>query len=327
MQVTKRMKRLAALSAVTLLAACGGQGGAAEVNEDGTLSFKVAVTEPDITTVPVLAAVDALKKDGHDVEIVELAEPELAIEGLAKGEYAISAEATSPALNAIQQDAPIRIIADVVGNQWALYGKPGISSCADLDGRPFGIFSEGAVATAMAKEWVAGECGKGKKPEYLTIGDSGARTQALIAGEIDATPLEIADTVALEESGTFPKIVDFAEATPDMHPQTVYANAEFLTEHKDVSQAFVTALVDEHGKINAEDGYLAKLAKKYLPDEKDADLKEIAERYVESGLFDAGALTDENVQKTIDFFERAGVIEKGMTTKDVADLSFLKEAA
>ncbi|ADD45238.1 ABC transporter substrate-binding protein [Stackebrandtia nassauensis] len=327
MQVTTQVKRLAALSALSLLAACGGQGGAADVKEDGTLSFKVAVTEADLTTVPVLAAVDALKKDGHDVEIVELAEPELAIEGLAKGEYAISAEATSPALNAIQQDAPIKIIADVVGNQWALYGKPGVTSCDDLDDRPFGIFSEGAVATAMAKEWVSGECGKGKEPKYLTIGDSGARTQALIAGEIDATPLEIADTVALEESGKFPKIVDFAEATPDMHPQTVYANSEFLTQHKDVSQDFVTALVEQHEKINTKDGYLAKLAKKYLPDEKDAELKEIAKRYVESGLFDAGALTEKNVQKTIDFFERAGVIEKGLTTKDAADLSFIKEAA
>lgn len=326
MRVTTQLKRLAAVSVLGLAAGCGGPGGAADVNPDGTLSFKVAVTEPDITTVPVLAAVAALEADGHDVEIVELAEPELAIEGLATGEYAISAEATSPALNAIQQDAPIRIIADVVGNQWALYGKPGIDSCADLAGRPFGIFSEGAVATAMAKEWVDGECG-GRQPEYLTIGESGARTQALIAGEIDATPLEIADTVALEESGSFPKIVDFAEATPDMHPQTVYANADFLTEHADVSQAFVNALVDEHRKINEDEEYLVKLAEKYLPDAKDADLAEIAKRYVESGLFDAGALTEENVQKTIDFFERAGVIEKGLTTKDAAELSFLAEAA
>src|SRR5687767_1634829 len=124
----RQLTAIVLLSALTATA-CGGGG--VGTNADGTLSFTVAVIEPDITTVPILAAVDAVRQAGHDVKVVELAEPELAIEGLAKGDYAISAEATSPALIAIEKGAPIKIIADVVGNQWAIYGKPGISSCDD----------------------------------------------------------------------------------------------------------------------------------------------------------------------------------------------------
>ncbi|MGP3920222.1 ABC transporter substrate-binding protein [Nonomuraea sp. 10N515B] len=326
MHAGTHVKRIAALAALSAVAACGGGG--AGTNADGTSSFTVAVIEPDITTVPILAAVDAVRQAGHQVKVVELAEPELAIEGLAKGDYAISAEATSPALIAIEQDAPIKIIADVIGNQWAIYGKPGISSCDDLSGRPFGIFSEGAVATAMAKEWVGAHCGAGKKPNYLTIGGSDVRAQALVAGEIDATPLEISDVVALE-SGTskFAQVVDFGKTLPDLHPQTVYANAEFLAEHKDAAQAFVTALIREHAKINADPQYLVGLVKKHLPDEDAADVAEIAQRYVKADLFDAAALTEQNVQGTIDFFVRAGVIKQGMTAKDAADLSFVKAAA
>lgn len=326
MHVETHLKRLAAVTALSVVVACGGGG--ASTNQDGTLSFTVAVIEPDITTVPILAAIDTVRRAGHQVKVVELAEPELAIEGLAKGDYAISAEATSPALIAIEQDAHIKIIADVIGNQWAIYGRAGITSCDQLRGRPFGIFSEGAVATAMAKDWVRTQCGAGEQPSYLTIGSSEVRAQALVAGEIDATPLEISDVVALESSGKppFSRVADFAKSLPDLHPQTVYANTEFLTEHKDVAQAFVTALVQEHAKINADPQHLVGLVTKYLPDENPADMATVAKRYVDAKLFDAAALTEQNVQGTIDFFVRAGVIKKGMTAKDAADLTFVKAA-
>ncbi|WP_232666076.1 ABC transporter substrate-binding protein [Pseudonocardia sp. TRM90224] len=331
MQTWNRPKRLAALAllaALPVALAATACGGGTTTSADGTVSFTVAVIEPDITAVPVLAAVDAVRAAGHRVEVVELAEPELAIEGLAKGTYAISAEATSPALIAIQQGAPIKIIADVIGNQWAVYGKAGISSCDDLGGRPFGIFSEGAVATAIVKDWVDTTCTGGKRPEYLTIGGSEVRAQALISGEIDATPLEMSDVVALESSGisAFTQVVDFTRSLPDLHPQTVYANAEFLAEHRDVAQAFVTALVQEHSKINTDPRHLVALVAKHLPDQDAAEVERIARRYVDAKLFDAGALTEQNVRGTIDFFVRAGVIEPGMTAKDVADLSFIEAA-
>ncbi|MFI0449182.1 ABC transporter substrate-binding protein [Actinomadura sp. 6N118] len=328
MHAGTHLKRIAALVALCTVAACGG-GGGARTNADGTVSFTVAVIEPDITTVPILAAIDTVRRAGHRVKVVELAEPELAIEGLAKGDYAISAEATSPALIAIQKKAPIKLIADGVGNQWAIYGKRGISSCDGLRGRPFGIYSKGAVATAMTKEWVAAQCGAGKRPDYLTIGGSDVRAHALVAGEIDATPLEISDVVALESSGggRFTQIVDFAKNLPDLRPQTVYANAGFLTSYRGAAQAFVSALVSEHSKINADPRHLVALVAKYLPDEDAAEVAEVARRYAQAKLFNAGALTERNVQSTIDFFVRAGVIERGMTPRDAADLTFLRAAA
>ncbi|WP_157250397.1 ABC transporter substrate-binding protein [Nonomuraea typhae] len=321
-----RLKRFAALAAMSALAACGVRG--SETNPDGTLTFSVAITEPDITTVPILAALDVVRQAGHKVEVVELAEPELAIGGLAEGRYAISAEATSPALSAIEQDAPIRIIADAIGNQWAIYGRSRVA-CDDLNGRPFGIFSQGAVATAMTEEWVRTQCTGGRKPEYLTIGGSDVRAQALVAGQIDATALELADVVALERSAgsAFAQVVDFGKSLPDLRPQTVYANAGFLAEHRDVAQLFVSALVREHAKINADPRHLVRLVAAYLPEEESDDVAAVAVRSVEAGLFDAAGLTERNVQATIDFFARAGVIAPGMTAKDATDLSFIRAAA
>ncbi|MEL3945415.1 ABC transporter substrate-binding protein [Streptomyces sp. LNU-CPARS28] len=329
---TKRCTATAVLCVAAMAATACGSGTGTETRADGTLSFTVAVVEPDITIVPFLAAVDAVRRQGHDVDVVELAAPELAIEGIALGDYAISAEATGPALSAIEQDAPIKIIADVVGNQWALYGRPGVTSCDDLDQRPFGIFSAGAVATAMAKDWVRTHCGADRRPRYLTLGGSDVRAQALASGEIDATPLEVADAVALGSSpepgaAGLTKLADFARTLPDLHPQTVYANADFLADHREVSQAFVTALVREHARINARPGHLERLVRRYLPQEDEADVARVAKRYRAARLFDAGALTPRNVQGTIDFFARAGVIGRGMSARDAADLSFLRAAS
>ncbi len=310
---------IGALSLGAMLGACGGAGN----SSDEAGGFTVALVEPDLTTVPLMAAIETVREAGYEVEIVELAEPELAIEGLAKGDYAISAEATSPALIAIEQGAPIRIIADVIGNQWALYGQPGLSSCDDLAGAPVGIFSEGAVATAMVRSWVEQECTDGE-PNYLVIGGSDVRAQALLNRQIDATALEIADVVTLEETADtkFTDIANFGEDLPDLHPQTVYANADFLENNGEAAQAFVTALIEEHEKINADPQYLVGLAEEYLGEEASPVLSAIAERYVEAGLFDAAALTEENMQGTIDFFVDAGVID-GMEASDAADLSFL----
>jgi len=303
----------AALAVAFALAACG----------DDSDGFTVALIEPDLTTVPLMAAVDAVREQGYDVDIVELAEPELAIEGLARGDYAISAEATSPALLAIEQDAPIRIIADVIGNQWAVYGQEGVATCDDLAGKPVGIFSEGAVATAMVRDWVADEC-TGDEPEYLVIGGSDVRAQALMSGEIEATALEIADAVTLAAStgGEFGKVVDFGQELPDLHPQTVYANTDFLADSPEAASAFVDALIAIHQEINADPSRLVDLAVEYLGEEPSDTLDQIAAAYVDAGLFDAAALTEENVQGTIDFFVDAGVVGE-LSAKDAADLSFL----
>lgn len=308
-----------ALTAVLVIAtaACTPAAG------DGNGRFTVALVEPDITTVPLMEAVERVREQGFDVDTIELAEPELAIEGLANGDYAISGESTSPALIAIERGAPIRIIADVIGNQWALYAQDGIASCDDLVGEPVGIFSEGAVATAMVRQWVAEECTAGE-PEYLVIGGSDVRAQALLAGQITATALEVSDVVNLEAStgSDLNQLADFAQDLPGIHPQTVYANAGFLERSPEAAEAFVDALIDVHAEVNADPGALVALAGEHLGAADDDELQSVARAYVDAQLFDAGSLTTESVQATVDFFVGAGIVDP-MDAADAADLSFL----
>ncbi|MBJ3813197.1 ABC transporter substrate-binding protein [Streptomyces flavofungini] len=311
---------LASVVLAGLLTACGSGDGGSE------RSFTVALTEPDITSVPLMEAVDQVRAAGYDVTIEETAEPELAVEGLIRGDYQFSAEATGPALMAISRGAPVRIVADMVGNQWAVYGDARADDCGDLDGRAFGIFSEGAMATAMVRQWIEETCPKGARPQYLTIGDSETRAQALLAGEITATALEQSDVAHLAKSAkgrSLKRLADFRQVFPGLHPQTVYADADYLEQHPKPAQALIDALIDVQRKINQRPGHLAGLIREHLPDTYSEDtVEDIAAPYVEAKLFNAGALTPEGVQDTIDFFVDTGAI-KPMDVADVADLSFV----
>lgn len=335
----RRSTRLLAITSTLVLtlvlAACGG--GAASPSEDPaatdgdgaegeTYSMSIAVVDPDVPSVPLLEAAELLRADGHDVTLEEVAEPELAIEGLVRGTFDFSGESISPALIAMQQDAPIVVIGDVVANEWALFAEEEIQSCEDLDGMRIGLFSEGSVATAMIRAWVEQECA-GIEPEYLVIGGSDVRALALVAGEINATALTIADIAVLEQEGTAVNLlVDFGESLADLRPSALYANSDFVAENPGATQAFLAAILEVHDQINADPAYLEEIITKHLPEVDEAILESVAAEYVERGLFDAAALTEANLEFTIQFFVDAGVIESGLEVADVADLSHVQAA-
>ncbi len=328
---TRRISLLVGLVTLAILIASPlFASGRSESDGDGgdmsAVSFTVAVVEPDIAAVPILAAVESLQEEGYDVDWVEVAEPELAIEGLIRREFDISGETITAALVAIQRGAPITVIGDVVGNAWVLTSQGDITRCADLDGERVGIFSEGAVATAMVRSWINENC-SGIEPDYLVLGGSEIRYQALVAGEIGATALGVGEVLNLEqEEGDFNVLANFSEDLSRLRPSAIYANADFVNESPESVQLYLRALLQQHALINDDASYLAELAANYLGGTVD-EWQGMAQRYVDSGLFNANALTEENLAYTIDFFEGAGTIEPGLTPDEIANLDLVRAAA
>lgn len=300
----------------------GGSPGGGESSSGGEpASFTIGVVDPDLGSIALLEAIEVLRGQGHEVEDVEVAEPELAIEGLAQDRFQFSGETTSAALTANQQGAPIKLIGDLAGNAWSLWAQDGIDSCDDLDGRRIGIFSQGSVATAMVKSWIADNCAQAE-PEYLVLGDSSTRFAALQSGEIDATALELSDSLTIEESDELHQLVDFGEAFPDLRPSTLYANAEFIESNPEATQAFIDAVHEVDQQIQEDPQYLEGLIEKHLPDTE--NIEQVAQAYSERDLFDVAALTPQAVEDTISFFEQAGAVEPGLSAEDAANLSFVE---
>ena len=292
----------------------------------GTKDFTVAFTSIGVSSVPLLAAIDSLRGQGFTIKTPEIAESELSVQGVVKGDFAFSSGTTSAVLNAVQKGGKVKILADRVANEWTVYGAKPIGACKDLEGKKLAIHSEGAVSTAMVRNWLSTECST-TKPTFLVIPGSDNRLKALLANQIDASPLELSDAIALESQAgdKFNQLTSFAKTLPNIHPTTVYANGDFVEKNPDSVRAVLKALLEQHRKIAGDAKYFADITVKYYPGADKKTLDKASAQYVALKMFDVnGGLTEENLKGTVDFFTTAGSVKPGLTVKDVADLSYLQ---
>jgi NitT/TauT family transport system substrate-binding protein len=286
----------------------------------GDTSFIYAQTSPGVSNVTTLAAIDALRAQGFDIEVVELANPDLVIQGVTSGQFQFGRGGT-PEI-AIQQGADIRSVVGAAGNEWTVYADNDIADCAGLNGRRVGIQSQTGGSTARLRGWLEANC-PGTTPEYVVIEGSQNRYAALLADRIDGSPLELADAVRLEleASDRFHLLANLAET--QILPTQIYGNNSYMQANPEVVQAFIEALLTEHRKIAADPEYLVTLITTYVPEQE--NIEEIADRYASVGIFDVnGSLTEEVLQGMVAFYEAAGFTQPGLTPADIADLSYLQ---
>lgn len=292
--------------------------------------FTVAFTSIGVGSMSLLAAIDDLREQGYEIETPEIAESELVTEGVAQGEFQFGSGANNSTLAAIAQGASIRWIVDRVLNEWQVYSREGIEGCEAVVGSRVAIHSPGSVSGAMLRDWINNNCPEDVAASYepLIIEGSQNRLAALLADQIDTSPVEFGDALILENEGGFTRVVSFAEDLPGLHPTSVYGNADWMAENPGAVEALIRALLEQNRRINSEDGYLMELYTEYLPEEAAGENAEaIVQAYVDAGLFpDDGGLDDEAVQYTIDFFgpDGTGDIEDVLSPDQVADLSYLE---
>jgi NitT/TauT family transport system substrate-binding protein len=331
-----------ALAAVLVLAACStpastatapaseeasASAGASEAPPDtGTKEFTIASTSFGLSSVPLLAALDAMREDGYVIEYPALTSPDLVAEGMIRNDFQFGVVGIAPASVAIQQGAPITNVMAQFANPWYMYAATDIEECADLQGRRLAIHSEQSTSAAFGFDWIDKEC-PGTEPEVLIIAGSENRYAAMIAGEVDASAVEIGDAVALEEEAgdRFHQLVSFAETLPDILTTTYAVNTEFAAESPETVVALLTAVLEQHRMIDDDPAYFADLVEQYRPYISGV----ISDRAIElqGQLFQTdGGFTEEYVQATIQFLTDATVIEGDLGVDDIADFSYLDQA-
>ena len=326
-------RALAGISAVAmLLAACGADADSQDATtQDGgdansaeAPSFTVGFLPAGIPTVAFYAALDQMREDGYEIDTAEVAEAELLVAGIVNDEFQFSSESTTAALLGAQNGGDVELIADLTLNSWTLYSTSDITECADLDGKRLAIHGQAGVSTAMVRNYIANEC-PGTEPEYMVIPGSPNRYAALLAGEIDASPLELADAISLEnEAGDeYTMLTSFAESLSEVHPTSVYGSGQWMEENPEATTALLVALIEQNRQIAEDPEYLKSLIQEYVGEQPNID--EVAERYSELFPTDGG-LTEEAVQATIDFGVDAEAIQPGLTVEEAADLSYLQAA-
>jgi len=332
--ITASRMSAVALAAALTLAACGTQGtpqasdaaGSDAPAADADKQFTIASTSFGLSSVPLLAALDAMRDDGYVIEYPALTAPDLVAEGMVRNDFQFGVVGIAPAAVAIQEGAPIINVMSQFSNPWYMYAATDITECGDLAGRRLAIHSEQSTSAAFGFDWIDREC-PGTEPEVLVIAGSENRYAAMIAGEVDASAVEIADAVALEEEAgdRFHRLVSFAETLPDILTTTYAVNTEFASENPQVVVDLLTAVLEQHRMIDEDPAYFAGLVEEYRPYISGV----VSDRSIElqGALFQTdGGFTEEFVQSTIDFLTEATVIEGDLAVEGIADFSYLEQA-
>ncbi len=281
----------------------------------------------DFHSVPSLMAIDVLRQRGYQIEPVFFSTPELNVAAEIRGDVQLSTGSVSAAFAAITKGAPLKLIAAQNGQEWAIVASNEIKSCAELNGKRVGIHSEAGVSTAMLRAWMATNCPQAK-PQILVVPGSTNRAAAMVAGRLDATPLELDDAINIVESypTRFHRLADFSKDLPDLLNAVFYTRTDNLRTNRPFYIAFLTALLQTHRAINVNPQLLIDATPKYLPSMKGEDLKNIVGAYIGSHNFDNnGGLSLSAIQYSIDFYANAGQFKRGLKAADAVDFSILDE--
>ncbi len=281
----------------------------------------------DFHSVPSLMAIDVLRQRGYEIEPVFLATPELNVTAEIRGDVQLSTGSASAAFAAMTKGAPLKLITAQNGQEWAIVASREVKACADLNGRRLGIHSEAGVSTAMVRAWMAARCPEAK-PQILVVPGSENRAAALVAGRLDATPLELDDAINVVDtnSSRFYRLADFSRDLPDLLNAVFYTRVDNLRTNRAFYVAYVTALLQTHRTINATPQLLIDATPKYLPKMKAEDLKTIVGAYIASHNFDNnGGLSLGAIQYSIDFYSKAGQFAPGLKAAETVDFSVLNE--
>lgn len=289
------------------------------------VSFQIAMGSPGLSGALLQEALKRVnEKYGHEGEFVEIADSDLVVQGAAQGDFEMGSSSTASVMQVIQEGAPLRFVAELAGNQWTLMAKEGIESCADIDGLRLGLHSPGGVSTALYRAWYARNC-TDEAPNELYIEGSPNRLQALLADQVDVSMIELEDTLDLPEDG-YTMLANFSESLSDIKVGLIYANQNFIDEHRDVVQALVTELIALQQEVNEDPALFEEIAREYVPETGDK-IPAAVQAYIDVGLIPTdGGMTAEDIQSSIELYTEAGRLEPGITPEEMVDTSFIEQA-
>ena len=279
---------------------------------------------PDFQDLPTLMALDLLEQQGYVVVPTFYSQAELAVEALARGEADIGFGSTRTYWAGVQEGAAIKTIMEQTGNSWSVAGLVEIQQCSDFDGRRMGVHSEGSVSMAMLTAYIDENCPE-IDPQILIIPGSQNRAAALLANELEATPLELADVVQLldQDPVRFHVVVDFADRLPELVATGVHVSTEYAANQPQAIHDLVRAILTVHRQIAESPEILASKADEILELPEDS-FTPVLQAHQRVNAWDLnGGFSRQAIEYSLGFYIDAGSLEPSLTVDDVAELSYL----
>jgi NitT/TauT family transport system substrate-binding protein len=256
-----------------------------------------------------LLAWEAIKSKGYDVEYKALATPELAAQALINRDAQFSAISSGTGMMAVQAGAKIKMVCEHKANEWALMTTSNITDPKQLVGKRLAVHSLGAISTGMVNTTLKKA---GVQIDLMTIAGSDVRAQAMLAGQIDATPLEIKDVLLVQAKvpGKFHILVNYSKEMPQLNGTCFWVSDDFLAKNAQWVQDLIQANLEIRRKGKADPKWLIGEGKRLFPELDLALVEAGVNAYLQADIWNVnGHVTPETAAFSLKFYSEAGTIQ------------------
>src|ERR671911_1633344 len=303
---------LARLSMLLLIATLGlFPGSEAQAQKKVRFAYP---SSADMGDIPSLLAWEQLKKQGIEVIPTFFPKTDLAVQAVVAGEADMGSAAGIAVVKAVESGMNVRIIGEQVRNEWQLVTPVSFKDPKQLDGKRVGYHAPITVTEALVK-WMANRYKI--TPNWMIIPLSDARAEALMRGQLDATPAEIGDVLNIltAKPGQFHVLISYAKTFPQLIGSMYFAPTDYLQKNAATVENVLEAILRAHRVAEEQPASVKENALRLLPETKPELVDAIAATYKELRIWDVnGGADKERGDASIKFFEESGLLKKGAVT-------------
>jgi NitT/TauT family transport system substrate-binding protein len=154
-------------------------------------------------------------------------------------------------------------------------------------------------------------------PNWMIIPGSDVRAEALMRGQLDATPAEIADVLNIlhVKPGQFHVLISYAKVFPQLIGTIYFARADYLQKNSPLVETVLEAILQSNRAVDSRPALVKENAQRLLPEIKPELIDATAATYKELRIWDInGGASKDRGEASIKFFEESGLLKKDAVT-------------
>ena len=323
------MKRLGALAATLALglAGCGSDDASGGGGEGGG---KIRVALGDIESVETLGlmiALERVRKRGTEVELIELADEDLANQAVVGGQADVGLGAPYGLIQGSK--APLRIFCQLQKLRFfPVVDKAEYPDWQSLDGETFTVHSRGSTTEALAHIIESEEGIKFGKISFVPGAE--VRATALLRGNIKAAVLDIPNKnyVMAEEPGKFHVLPTPETGASD---EVLFGNTQWMEQNKKSVQVLLEEILTVWRSMEKDPAFVQDERKrlkllKDLPAELEKELLPYYKQAAGEGLFTQDCGGEAAAKDDFEFYGAAGQLKGDPASLKVEDFWSLEPA-
>jgi NitT/TauT family transport system substrate-binding protein len=151
----------------------------------------------------------------------------------------------------------------------------------------------------------------------MIIPGSDVRAEALMRGQLDATPAEIGDVLNIltAKPGQFHVMISYAKSFPQLIGSMYFARADYVQKNGATVESVLEAILRAHRSAEERPALVKENALRLLPETKPELVEATAATYKELRIWDVnGGAGKERGDASIKFFEEAGLLKKDVVS-------------